>query len=53
MNVNKIAGSYLGFRDTEETRIAMSLQRRGKSINGKKKIYLILSVNIQAKLIYL
>lgn len=33
LNVNKIAGSCLGFRHSEETRLAMSLQRRGKSIN--------------------
>jgi hypothetical protein len=33
LNVNKIAGSSLGFRHSEELRLVMSLQRSGKSIN--------------------
>jgi group I intron endonuclease len=33
LNINKIAGSTLGFKHSEETRLVMGLQRRGKSIN--------------------
>ena len=37
LNVNKIAGSTLGFKHSEETRLAMGLNRRGKSINWLKQ----------------
>lgn len=37
LNVCKIAGSTLGYKHTEEIRKLMGLQRRGKSINWKKK----------------
>jgi hypothetical protein len=37
LNVNKIAGSTLGFKHSEEARLAMGLQRRGKSINWSKQ----------------
>jgi len=33
LNVNKIAGSTLGFRHSQETRLTMGLNRKGKSIN--------------------
>jgi len=33
LNINKIAGSTLGFKHTEEARKIMGLQRRGVSIN--------------------
>jgi group I intron endonuclease len=37
LNINKIAGSTLGFKHSEETRLLMSLQRKGKSINRRKQ----------------
>jgi len=37
LNINKIAGSTLGFKHTEETRFLMSLERKGKSINRRKQ----------------
>lgn len=36
LNINKIARSTLGFKHTEETRLLMSIQRKGKSINRRK-----------------
>jgi len=44
LNINKIAGSTLGFKHTEEACLVMSLQRKGKSINRRKQnIYYIIS----------
>jgi len=33
LNVNKVAGSTLGFSHSEEIRLVVTLNRRGKSIN--------------------
>ena len=37
LNINKIAGSMLGYKHTQELRKLMSLQRKGKSINWSRK----------------
>jgi group I intron endonuclease len=37
-NINKIAGSMLGYKHSEETRRAMGLKRKGKSRNCSNKI---------------
>jgi hypothetical protein len=41
LNINKIAGSTLGYKHSEEMRKTMGLQRRGKSINWERRNYII------------
>lgn len=41
LNTNKIAGSTLGFKHSEETRISMGLQRRGKNILRQNIPYIV------------
>jgi len=41
LNINKTAGSTLGYKHTEEMRKTMGLQRKGKSINWARRNYII------------
>lgn len=41
LDINKTAGSTLGYKHTEEMRKTMGLQRKGKSINWARRNYII------------
>lgn len=44
LNINKTAGSTLGYKHTEEIRKTMGLQRRGKNINWARRNYIISNI---------
>jgi len=44
LNINKTAGSTLGYKHTEEKRITMGLHRRGVKINWSRENYIVSNV---------